>query len=53
MIGPQPCAYACVYRDPVFTSQSYDIIICLCQPSQVHLVTDVLLLLLLLVLMRY
>ena len=25
MIGPQPCAYACVYRDPVFTSQSYDI----------------------------
>ena len=27
MIGPRPCAYACVYRDPVFTSQSYDIII--------------------------
>ena len=25
MIGPQPCAYACVYRDLVFTSQSYDI----------------------------
>ena len=27
MTGPQPCAYACVYRDPVFTSQSYYIII--------------------------
>ena len=27
MIGPRPCAYACVYRDPVFTSRSYDIII--------------------------
>ena len=27
MIGPQPCAYARVYRNPVFTSQSYDIII--------------------------
>ena len=24
MIGPRPCAYACVYVDPVFTSQSYD-----------------------------
>ena len=24
MIGPQPCAYACAYVDPVFTSQSYD-----------------------------
>ena len=27
MIGPRPCAYACVYLDPVFTSQSYEIII--------------------------
>ena len=27
MIGPRPCAYACAYVDPVFTSQSYDIII--------------------------
>ena len=26
MIGPRPCAYACAYVDPVFTSQSYDII---------------------------
>ena len=26
MIGPWPCAYACAYVDPVFTSQSYDII---------------------------
>ena len=25
MIGPQSCAYACAYVDPVFTSQSYDI----------------------------
>ena len=25
MIGPLPCAYACAYVDPVFTSQSYDI----------------------------
>ena len=25
MIGPRPCAYACAYVDPVFTSQSYDI----------------------------
>ena len=25
MIGPQPCAHACAYVDPVFTSQSYDI----------------------------
>ena len=25
MIGPQPCAYACAYVDPVFTSQSYNI----------------------------
>ena len=25
MIGPRPCAYACAYADPVFTSQSYDI----------------------------
>ena len=25
MIGPWPCAYACAYIDPVFTSQSYDI----------------------------
>ena len=23
MIGPRPCAYACAYVDPVFTSQSY------------------------------
>ena len=22
--GPQPCAYACAYVDPVFTCQSYD-----------------------------
>ena len=22
MIGPRPCAYACAYVDPVFTSQS-------------------------------
>ena len=22
--GPRPCAYACAYVDPVFTSQSYD-----------------------------
>ena len=27
MIGPRPCVYACVYVDPVFTSESYDIII--------------------------
>ena len=25
MIGPWPCAHACVYVHPVFTSQSYDI----------------------------
>ena len=25
MIGSRPCAYACAYVDPVFTSQSYDI----------------------------
>ena len=25
MIGPRPCAYACAYVDPVFTSQSYDV----------------------------
>ena len=25
MISPWPCAYACAYVDPVFTSQSYDI----------------------------
>ena len=25
MIGPRPCASACAYVDPVFTSQSYDI----------------------------
>ena len=25
MIGPQPCAHACDYVDPVFTSGSYDI----------------------------
>jgi len=25
MIGPRPCAYACAYVDPVFTSQSYQI----------------------------
>ena len=25
MIGPQPCAHACAYVDPVFTSRSYDI----------------------------
>ena len=25
MIGPRPCAYACAYVDPVFTSQSYNI----------------------------
>ena len=25
MIGPRPCADACAYVDPVFTSQSYDI----------------------------
>ena len=25
MIGPQPCAYACAYVNPVFTSQSYDL----------------------------
>ena len=25
MIGPQPCAHACDYDDPVFTSGSYDI----------------------------
>ena len=25
MIGQLPCAYACAYVDPVFTSQSYDI----------------------------
>ena len=25
MTGPLPCAYACAYVDPVFTSQSYDI----------------------------
>ena len=25
MIGPWPCGYTCVYVDPVFTSQSYDI----------------------------
>ena len=25
IIGPRPCAYACAYVDPVFTSQSYDI----------------------------
>ena len=25
MNGPRPCAYACAYVDPVFTSQSYDI----------------------------
>ena len=25
MIGPRPCVYACVYVDPVFTSQSYHI----------------------------
>ena len=25
MIGPRPCAYACAYIDPVFTSQSYDV----------------------------
>ena len=24
MIGPRPCAYACTYVDPVFTSQSYN-----------------------------
>ena len=24
MIDPWPCAYACAYVDPVFTSQSYD-----------------------------
>ena len=23
--GPRPCAYACVYVDPVFTNQSYDL----------------------------
>ena len=27
MIGPRPCVYACAYVDPVFTSESYDIII--------------------------
>ena len=26
MIGPRPCAYACAYVDPVFTSQNHDII---------------------------
>ena len=25
MIGLRPCAYACAYVDPVFTSQKYDI----------------------------
>ena len=25
MIGRRPCAYACAYVNPVFTSQSYDI----------------------------
>ena len=25
MIGPRPCAYACAYVDPVFTSQSYNV----------------------------
>ena len=25
MIGPQPCAHACAYVDPVFTSRSYNI----------------------------
>ena len=25
MIGPRPCAYACAYVNPVFTSQSYDL----------------------------
>ena len=25
MIGPRPCAYACAYVDPVFSSQSYGI----------------------------
>ena len=25
MIGPRPCAYACVYVDSVFTRQNYDI----------------------------
>ena len=25
MIGPRPCAYACAYVAPVFTSESYDI----------------------------
>ena len=25
MNGPRPCASACAYVDPVFTSQSYDI----------------------------
>ena len=25
MIGPQPCAHACAYVDPVFTSGSYNI----------------------------
>ena len=25
IFSPRPCAYACAYVDPVFTSQSYDI----------------------------
>ena len=26
MIGPRLCAYACAHVDPVFTSQSYEIV---------------------------
>ena len=63
MIGPRPCAYACAYVDPVFSSQSYGISIststrrmnwsvflvlkCLCRPS-FHLLTHVLVLMLML-----